>query len=471
MQLRFEGAVAGVVPVIRVLQESLAAAHVERIHGIVNGTTNYILSEMARAGISYETALGQAQELGYAEADPTDDVTGRDVDGAVTFATRHPARRSVRVTGSGRPTVEDSGLRWHVTLPPRGRTTITVRVEPSLDGVPLRSPYPTGEEPVDSVPTLQHARWRERSPHLRSADAHVDDHVALRRREHPPLVQGVEHGAPVEALGVRPDVGGAVAVVGGGEEAEALPAAQPVEHEGAGQGAVGVLPEARLRLVVPAARLEHLDQPAEAVVVVVPVVVHHRGSGVVRDRDRRELRVRRQPAPQPVRRRGAVGERGEDRGAAGDVVARVRATGGTLVATGGCFDVLHAGHVACLEAARRLGDALVVLVNSDDSVRRLKGAGRPVSSQEDRARVLSALDSVDAVVVFDEDDPRAALDLLRPDVWAKGGDYGGAELPEAPLVRGWGGRVVLLPYLDGRSTTEILRRGAPATVPAEQENP
>ncbi len=78
VQLRFEGAVAGVVPVIRVLQESLAAAHVERIHGIVNGTTNYILSEMARSGISYEQALGQAQELGYAEADPTDDVTGRD---------------------------------------------------------------------------------------------------------------------------------------------------------------------------------------------------------------------------------------------------------------------------------------------------------------------------------------------------------------------------------------------------------
>src|SRR5215203_393161 len=78
VQLRFEGAVAGVVPVIRVLQESLAAAHVERIHGIVNGTTNYILSEMARSGISYEQALLQAQELGYAEADPTDDVTGRD---------------------------------------------------------------------------------------------------------------------------------------------------------------------------------------------------------------------------------------------------------------------------------------------------------------------------------------------------------------------------------------------------------
>ncbi|PWJ53821.1 rfaE bifunctional protein, domain I/rfaE bifunctional protein, domain II [Quadrisphaera granulorum] len=145
---------------------------------------------------------------------------------------------------------------------------------------------------------------------------------------------------------------------------------------------------------------------------------------------------------------------------AADVVARVRATGGTVVATGGCFDVLHAGHVATLEAARRLGDALVVLLNADSSVRRLKGPTRPVNDEVDRARVLAALDCVDAVVVFSEDDPRAALAELRPDVWAKGGDYGGAELPEAPLVRSWGGRVVLLPYLDGRSTTSILARGA-----------
>ncbi|MGQ7297050.1 PfkB family carbohydrate kinase [Quadrisphaera sp. KR29] len=147
-------------------------------------------------------------------------------------------------------------------------------------------------------------------------------------------------------------------------------------------------------------------------------------------------------------------------GSAADVVARVRAAGGTVVATGGCFDVLHAGHVATLEAARRLGDALVVLLNADSSVRRLKGPTRPVNDEVDRARVLAALDCVDAVVVFAEDDPRTALAELRPDVWAKGGDYGGAELPEAPLVRSWGGRVVLLPYLDGRSTTSILARGA-----------
>jgi rfaE bifunctional protein nucleotidyltransferase chain/domain/rfaE bifunctional protein kinase chain/domain len=142
------------------------------------------------------------------------------------------------------------------------------------------------------------------------------------------------------------------------------------------------------------------------------------------------------------------------------LAARVRSTGGTLVATGGCFDVLHAGHVTCLDAARRLGDALVVLLNSDDSVSRLKGPGRPVQSAADRARALAGLSSVDAVLVFDEDDPQAALASFRPDVWAKGGDYGGVELPESPLVRSWGGRIVLLPYLAGRSSSGILARGA-----------
>ena len=137
-------------------------------------------------------------------------------------------------------------------------------------------------------------------------------------------------------------------------------------------------------------------------------------------------------------------------------VEQVRAGGGTVVATGGCFDILHAGHVSCLEAARGLGDALVVLLNSDASVRRLKGPGRPVQPAADRARVLQGLACVDAVVVFDEDTPERALDALRPDLWAKGGDYEGAELAESDLVRSWGGRVVLLPYLSGRSTTAIL---------------
>ena len=141
------------------------------------------------------------------------------------------------------------------------------------------------------------------------------------------------------------------------------------------------------------------------------------------------------------------------------VIRRVRSAGGTVVATGGCFDVLHAGHIASLEAARRLGDALIVLVNSDESVRRLKGARRPVNSQADRCRVLQSLRCVDAVVVFEGDDPCALLDQLRPDIWTKGGDYAAEMLPETPIVNGWGGRVVLVPYLPGRSTTAILEEG------------
>lgn len=161
---------------------------------------------------------------------------------------------------------------------------------------------------------------------------------------------------------------------------------------------------------------------------------------------------------QPVLR--ALPGEGEDLAALG---ARLRAGGRRLVATGGCFDIVHAGHVATLQAARRLGDALVVLVNSDDSVRRLKGPSRPVVTARDRARVLEAFDCVDAVVVFEEDDPRHALERLRPDVWAKGGDYGDAELPEAEVVRRHGGRLVLLPFLGGRSTTSILARSAGMT--------
>ena len=140
------------------------------------------------------------------------------------------------------------------------------------------------------------------------------------------------------------------------------------------------------------------------------------------------------------------------------LLARVRAAGGTVVATGGCFDLLHPGHVATLRAARGLGDCLVVCINSDDSVRRLKGPSRPLVTAADRARVLEALEFVDAVVVFDEDTPADVLDRLRPDVWAKGGDYAGADLPEAAVLRRWGGQAVVLPYLDGHSTTALVAR-------------
>ncbi|WP_340556525.1 D-glycero-beta-D-manno-heptose 1-phosphate adenylyltransferase [Streptomyces sp. GSL17-111] len=146
--------------------------------------------------------------------------------------------------------------------------------------------------------------------------------------------------------------------------------------------------------------------------------------------------------------------------AAEEVIRGVRAAGGTVVATGGCFDLLHAGHVGLLQAARATGDCLVVCVNSDDSVRRRKGPGRPITPLSDRVRVLRALGCVDAVAVFDEDTPERLLDVLRPDIWVKGGDYARAELPEARLLKEWGGEVVLLPYLDGRSSTRIAARAA-----------
>jgi D-beta-D-heptose 7-phosphate kinase / D-beta-D-heptose 1-phosphate adenosyltransferase len=143
--------------------------------------------------------------------------------------------------------------------------------------------------------------------------------------------------------------------------------------------------------------------------------------------------------------------------AAAEVAERVRARGGTVVATGGCFDLLHAGHVATLEAARSLGDCLVVLLNSDDSVRRLKGPTRPIQADQDRVRVLAALDAVDAVAVFGEDTPVEALRRLRPHMWAKGGDYSIEQMPEAEVMSEWGGQVIVLPYLDGRSTTRLVQ--------------
>lgn len=140
-----------------------------------------------------------------------------------------------------------------------------------------------------------------------------------------------------------------------------------------------------------------------------------------------------------------------------DVVDRVRDSGGRLVAAGGCFDLLHPGHVNLLNQARRLGDALVVCMNSDASVRRLKGAPRPLVAAEDRKCLLEALEAVDAVAVFEETTPCSLLAELRPDVWVKGGDYEPSRMPEARVVEACGGEVVRVPLTAGYSTTQMLR--------------
>lgn len=145
-------------------------------------------------------------------------------------------------------------------------------------------------------------------------------------------------------------------------------------------------------------------------------------------------------------------------------VAQHRRQGRRIVFTNGCFDVLHRGHIAYLDAARRCGDVLVVGVNSDASVRRLKGPDRPVNPVEDRVAVLCGLAAVDHVVVFDGDTPADVLELVRPEVYVKGGDYSPEMLPEAPLVRALGGEVVIVDYVEDRSTTLLLDRVRGTTV-------
>ena len=143
-----------------------------------------------------------------------------------------------------------------------------------------------------------------------------------------------------------------------------------------------------------------------------------------------------------------------------DLLARLaRPRSGRLVFTNGVFDVLHRGHVDYLARARALGDALVVAVNSDASVRRLgKGADRPVNPEDDRAYVIAGLEAVDWVTVFDEDTPRELVAALLPDVLVKGGDYTRDTIVGAEEVEAAGGRVEVIPLVPGRSTTQILQR-------------
>lgn len=135
-----------------------------------------------------------------------------------------------------------------------------------------------------------------------------------------------------------------------------------------------------------------------------------------------------------------------------------RRQGKRVVFANGCFDVLHAGHVGLLEKAASLGDVLIVAVNSDESVARLKGPARPVNRLQDRMRVLAALRCVDHVLAFSEDTPERVIETLRPDVIVKGGDYRREDLPEADIVAAYGGDVVLLPLLAGHSTTSVIER-------------
>ncbi len=139
-------------------------------------------------------------------------------------------------------------------------------------------------------------------------------------------------------------------------------------------------------------------------------------------------------------------------------IRRLRAAGTRIVLTNGCFDLLHVGHVRTLEAARALGDALVLAINSDDSVRRLKGPDRPIVPAAERAEVLAALSCVDYVVIFDELDPRRVVETLEPDVLVKGGDWRLETIIGREEVEARGGRVVVLPDIPGMRTSRLISR-------------
>jgi D-beta-D-heptose 7-phosphate kinase/D-beta-D-heptose 1-phosphate adenosyltransferase len=136
----------------------------------------------------------------------------------------------------------------------------------------------------------------------------------------------------------------------------------------------------------------------------------------------------------------------------------LRAAGKRIVFTNGCFDLLHVGHLRYLQQARALGDVLVLGLNTDASVRRLKGPSRPILPEDERAELLAGLACVDHVTLFDEPLPNDTLSALRPHLHVKGGDYEAEQLPETPLVRALGGDVVIMPLVEGRSTTSLIQR-------------
>ncbi|MFW5878875.1 MAG: D-glycero-beta-D-manno-heptose 1-phosphate adenylyltransferase [Myxococcota bacterium] len=158
-----------------------------------------------------------------------------------------------------------------------------------------------------------------------------------------------------------------------------------------------------------------------------------------------------------------------DLGSLAATVERYRRLGKRTVFTNGCFDILHRGHITYLNEAKAQGDVLIVGVNSDQSVQRLKGPGRPINRLEDRLQVLSALSCIDHLIAFDEETPHRVIEAIRPDVFVKGGDYTREHLPEASLVEALGGEVRILRFVDDRSTTEIIRRIRGASAGGESE--
>lgn len=140
------------------------------------------------------------------------------------------------------------------------------------------------------------------------------------------------------------------------------------------------------------------------------------------------------------------------------ICAAAKKNGKKVVLTNGCFDLLHRGHVQILRGAKNCGDILIVAVNTDRSVRAIKGPLRPVLSESDRTELIAAMEMVDYVILFDETEPTRLIELLKPDVLVKGGDYGRDKIVGSDIVEKYGGKIEVVPYLPGSSTSEIIER-------------
>lgn len=140
-----------------------------------------------------------------------------------------------------------------------------------------------------------------------------------------------------------------------------------------------------------------------------------------------------------------------------DIVAQARKEGKKTVFTNGCFDILHLGHIRCLREARAQGDLLIVALNSDESVKKIKKDTRPIIGQNERAEILAALLAVDYITIFNDETPCALIKQLKPDIHIKGGDYKPEELPEAEAVKSYGGSIVIIPQIHGKGTTNIIQ--------------
>jgi rfaE bifunctional protein nucleotidyltransferase chain/domain/rfaE bifunctional protein kinase chain/domain len=354
---------------------------------------------------------------------------------------------AVLVADYGRGITVDEGVRELVAAAAARRVPV------------VWDPHPRGATPVPgttlATPNLDEARAAS------GVGPDRDDWLATASRAGAALRAAWQTDGVVVTAGSR----GAVLQGGGGLVVVPARAASGGDPCGAGDRFAGAT-----ALALAAGRTA--DEAVADAVAAAGTFVAGGGAGAVRRDDSGRWHAPGLPVAAPAddlsegalrsTRRAAGAPRQNHRAHDGDealaVVRAARARGGRVVATGGCFDLLHAGHARTLGAARELAGpdgVLVVCLNSDASVRRLKGPARPIVGQSDRAELLAALACVDAVAVFEEDDPQTVIAHLRPDVWVKGGDYAADDLPEAGLVRSWGGEVVAVPYHAGRSSTRL----------------